>query len=68
MHETSLGRYQLCFRSLLYGLAGFVFPCDARGQVDLDHLTERARNNYFYARAMIGREVSSPQVETAGAQ
>lgn len=65
MQESSLGRYQLCFRPLFDGLAGFVFPCDPRGRVDLDCLTDRARNNYFYARAMIGRELSAPQVEPA---
>lgn len=68
MQESSLGRYQLCFRPLFQGLGGFVFPCDQRGIVDLDHLTEKARNNYFYARAMMGRELAFPQVEAAGAQ
>jgi hypothetical protein len=32
--------------------------------VDLDAMTERARNNYFYARAMVGRELTAPAVET----
>lgn len=41
---------------------GFAFPCDARGQVDLDGLSERARQNYFYARAVIGREFGWPAV------
>jgi hypothetical protein len=33
--------------------------------VDLDGMSERARNNYFYARAMVGRELSVPAVEAA---
>jgi hypothetical protein len=26
-------------------------------------MSERARNNYFYARAMIGRELAHPAIE-----
>lgn len=54
--------YQLCFRSLFDG-RGFAFPCDAQGRVDLDGLPETARNNYLYARAMVGRELAAPAVE-----
>jgi hypothetical protein len=38
------------------------FPCDARGEVPLDALSERARNNYLYARTVIGREFFRPEV------
>jgi hypothetical protein len=61
---SSTSNFQLCFRPLRNG-NGFAFPCDASGHVDLDHMSERARNNYFYARAMMGREVSYPAVEAA---
>ena len=44
---------------------GYAFPCDATGHVDLDGMTERARNNYFFARAMVGRDLSVPAVEQA---
>ena len=39
------------------------FPCDATGRVDLDSLAERARSNYFYARAVIGRQFGMPAVQ-----
>jgi hypothetical protein len=55
--------HQLCFRSLFNSGRGYVFPCDAKGLVDLDTLSERARNNYLYARAMVGRELTVPAVE-----
>jgi hypothetical protein len=55
--------FLLCFRSLFDRGRGYAFPCDDTGRVDLDHLSERARNNYFYARAMVGRELSVPAVE-----
>jgi hypothetical protein len=57
--------FRLCFRSLFHSGRGFAFPCDRGGQVDLDHMSESARNNYFYARAMVGRELGVPQVEGA---
>jgi hypothetical protein len=57
---------RLCFRSLFDNGRGFAFPCDGNGQVDLDGLSDSARNNYFYARAMVGRELALPAVEAAG--
>lgn len=56
-------QHELCFRSLFDSGRGFAFPCDPQGYVDMDRLTERARNNYFYARAMVGRELCVPAVE-----
>ncbi len=53
-------RYELRFVSLFDEGRGLSFPCDAEGHVDLDALSEKARLNYFYARTVIGREVSLP--------
>ena len=58
--------YRLCFRSLFDQGRGFAFPCDGAGQVDLDQLSDSARNNYFYARAMVGRDLAVPSIEPAG--
>lgn len=55
--------YRLCFRSLFDYGRGYAFPCDGDGRVDLDGLSESARNNYLYARAMVGRELTAPAVE-----
>jgi hypothetical protein len=63
MNESRSSAYQLCFRSLFHSGRGYAFPCDSDGHVDLDAMTERARNNYFYARAMVGRELAAPAVE-----
>lgn len=63
MNESVSSQFQLCFRSLFNSGRGYAFPCDPRGQVDLDAMSERARNNYFYARAMVGRELAVPAVE-----
>jgi len=61
--DARQARYVLRFQSLFNEGRAFAFPCDAKGQVDLDALSERARNNYLYARAVIGREVAMPAVE-----
>ena len=36
------------------------FPCDAAGRVDLDALDERDRNEYLFARALMGRDYAFP--------
>jgi hypothetical protein len=55
--------HQLRFSSLFQPGRGVVVPCDARGEVNLDALTDRLRNAYLGARAMIGREYGFPTVE-----
>ena len=54
--------YQLRFHSLFKPGRGYTFPCDQAGHVDLDGMSERERNSYLYARALIGRELSMPAV------
>ena len=65
MVESSCNPFFLCFRSLFDRGRGYAFPCDRAGRVDLDQLSERARNNYFFARATVGRELAVPVVETS---
>jgi hypothetical protein len=64
MPEAATHQFQLCYRSLMGSGLQFVFPCNPRGQVELDALSERGRNNYLFARAMVGRELAAPAVET----
>jgi hypothetical protein len=63
MDSSTVSQFQLRFQSLFHSGRGFSFPCDPAGQVDLDHMSETARNNYFFARAMVGRELAVPQVQ-----
>ena len=58
-------RFVLRFESLFDPGRGLAFPCDERGEVALDALSERARRNYFYARVVIGREYATPAVQRA---
>lgn len=59
--------YELRFQSLFREGRGMSFPCDDGGHVPLDSLSERARNNYLYARAVIGREFAFPVVRPVAA-
>ena len=52
--------FEVRFNSLFRPGRALSFPCDAGGHVDLDSLSEHARNNYFYARATVGCEHSLP--------
>jgi hypothetical protein len=54
--------FEVHFRSLLRRGLEFIFPCDREGHVDLDALSDRAKTNYLFARAMVGREYASPAV------
>lgn len=55
--------FELRFQSLFDQGRALSFPCDPYGLVDLDKLSERARNNYIFARAAIGRDFSVPAVQ-----
>ena len=54
--------FELRFRSLFDEGRGYSFPCDAAGHVDIDALSDGARNNYFFAHTVIGRDVAMPAV------
>ena len=54
--------YELRFQSLFKPGAGYAFPCDACGEVDLDSLSEIGRNHYFFARTAVGCEFDMPTV------
>lgn len=54
--------YELRFQSLFKPGRALAFPCDGRGQVEMDALSDRARLNYLYAMTLVGREFSVPAV------
>lgn len=58
--------FELRFDSLFVEGRGLSFPCDAQGLVEIDTLSPRARDNYFYARAVVGREYRTPAVRCRG--
>ena len=58
----SRGSFELRFRSLFQEGRAMAFACDADGHIDLDHLSDRARQSYLYARALVGRDFAQPEV------
>jgi hypothetical protein len=60
--EDSAPAFELRFKSLFDEGRALAFPCSVDGLVDLDELSQRARDNYFYARSTIGRDFSLPAV------
>lgn len=59
---TIAPEYEIRFRSLFNEGRALSFPCDAQGHVFIDRLSERAKTNYLYARAVVGREYATPAV------
>lgn len=53
--------YELVF-SAIHGGRSFAFPCDCTGKVELNALSERARDNYLMARTLVGRDFHAPTV------
>ena len=56
----------LHFEPLTAGDAGLDVPCDPQGRVGLDALGEKLRNDYFFARTLIGRLFAAPTVRHVG--
>jgi hypothetical protein len=54
--------HQLRFVSLFDPGRGVSVPCDAQGGVNMNDLTERLKNVYLGARALVGREYAFPTV------
>jgi len=54
--------HQIRFQSLHHEGRALAFPCDEQGRVALDALSEKARQNYLFARAVVGREYAYPVV------
>ncbi len=65
MFAQGVDRFEIRYESLFQPGSGMSFPCDGRGRVDIDALPLRARSNYLFARAMVGREYNRPAVVRA---
>jgi len=55
-------QYELRYTGLFNAGRGYAFPCDEAGVVDIDRLSTKGRLNYFYARVVVGTELSMPSV------
>ena len=55
--------HRLLFVSLFHPGRGVSVPCDPDGEVHMEDLSERMKNAYLAARALVGREYALPIVE-----
>lgn len=60
--DSERPEHVLHFQSLTDAQLSCAFPCDFRGHVDMDALSESTREDYLYARATVGREFATPAV------
>jgi hypothetical protein len=66
MSNSTSAQFELRFQAFDSAQC-FAFPCDPNGRVDMDQMSDRTRNNYLYARAMVGYELAAPAVRPSGA-
>ena len=64
MHSLPISnaRHLIRFQSLKDERLALEFPCDAEGRVELDRLRDKARDDYLFARAVVGGEFRRPAV------
>lgn len=60
--KQAAAAFEVRFQSLLDEGRAMAFPCDSEGRVNLDALCDRSKNDYLFARRMIGREYATPRV------
>ncbi|HEY8881677.1 MAG TPA: hypothetical protein VIN03_29195 [Roseateles sp.] len=65
LHAEAEPTHLLHFEPLSAQSAGLDIPCDPQGRVGLDALGDKLRNDYFFARALIGRLFARPTVRQA---
>jgi hypothetical protein len=57
-------KHEVLFRALVSNRRSMAFPCDPQGGVSIDSLSEREKNDYLFARAMMGRDFAAPSVRS----
>ena len=64
-YHPAASAYYLFFGGLFPTVRSLLFPCDAAGRVEMDGMSERARDNYLFARAVVGCDYRVPVVVAA---
>lgn len=59
--------YELRFEPLRERREALAFPCDESGRADMDAMDNVTRNQYLFARALVGRDYSPARVERPNA-
>lgn len=64
LHPTA-PTHCLFFGGLFPTVRSLSFPCDPGGHVEMDAMSEQARDNYLFARTVVGRDYQVPVVVAA---
>ena len=64
LHPAAATHY-LFFGGLFPTVHSLLFPCDSGGHVEMDEMSEHARENYLFARAVVGCDYRVPVVVAA---
>ena len=64
-HHRTVASHYLFFGGLFPAVRSLAFPCDPGGHVDMDEMSERARDNYLFARTVVGCDYDVPVVVAA---
>jgi hypothetical protein len=64
-HHRAVATHYLFFSGLFPAVRSLAFPCDPGGRVDMDEMSERARDNYLFARTVVGRDYDVPIIVAA---
>ena len=64
LHPPASTHY-LLFGGLFPTVRSLLFPCDPGGRVEMDEMSDRARDNYLFARTVVGRDYRVPVVVAA---
>ena len=57
--------HEIRYQSLTDAEMALCFPCDATGRVTMDDLSDRVRERYLVARALVGSVFARAVVQTA---
>ena len=63
--QQAASPYYLFFGALFPTVRSLLIPCDSAGRVEIDALSERVRDNYLFARAVVGCDYRAPVVVAA---
>ena len=64
-HHNAAATHYLFFSGLFPAVRSLAFPCDPRGEVDMNEMSERARDNYLFARTVVGCDYDVPIIVAA---
>jgi len=64
-HRQAAATHYLFFSGLFPAVHSLAFPCDPEGHVNMDEMSDHARENYLFARTVVGCDYDVPVIVAA---